>query len=108
MIVTATVATTVTTVTLACPQMFDGRTYQRTTLLVAFGYPTIVFGIVFLLNFFVWGAHSVNAIPFTSMFTVLVLWFAISVPLVFVGAYLGFKKDKVAFPVSTGHVASVV
>lgn len=79
--------------------MFDGRTYQKTTLLVAFGYPGFVFAVVFLLNFFVWGAGSVNAIPFVSMFTVLALWFAISVPLVFVGAYLGFKKDKISFPV---------
>lgn len=102
--------------------MFDGRTYQRTTLLVALGFPGLVFGVVFLLNLFVWHAGSSNAIPFASMFTVLVslllprvysgcatlrwlftlqaLWFLISLPLVFVGAYFGFKKDKVTFPVA--------
>ena len=80
-------------------QMFDGKTYQRTTLLVAFGYPGFVFGIVFLLNLFVWADGSSNAIPFGSMATVLVLWFLVSVPLVFLGAYFGFKKEKIAFPV---------
>ena len=52
--------------------MFDGRTYQKTTLLVALGFPGIVFGIVFILNLFVWHAGSANAIPIGSFITVLV------------------------------------
>jgi len=81
-------------------KMFDGRSYQVCTLLVALGFPGLVFSVVFLLNLFVWHAGSSNAIPFLSMFTVVALWLLISVPLVFVGAYFGFKKDKVTFPVA--------
>lgn len=80
-------------------KMFDGRTYQRTTLLVAFAFPGFVFTVIFLLNLFVWHEESSNAIPFTSMLQVLALWFLISVPLVFAGAYTGFKREKIAFPV---------
>ena len=81
-------------------QMLNGVSYQKCTVLVAFGFPGFVFSIVLFLNFFLWGKGSSNAIPFTSMFTVLLIWFAVSVPLVFMGAYNGFKKDKITFPVS--------
>ncbi len=79
--------------------MLNGLSYQRCTLLVALGLPGLIFSVVFLLNLFVWSTGSTNAIPFVSMFGVLVLWLACSVPLVFVGAFNGFKKDKIEFPV---------
>lgn len=79
-------------------KMFDGRTYQRTTLMVAFGFPGLCFTVAFILNLFVWHAGSTTAVDFGSMFVVLILWFLVSVPLVFVGAFFGFKKDRVKFP----------
>merc|ERR1711975_112843 len=38
------------------------------------------------------------------MFAVLALWFGISVPLVFLGAYFGFKKEPIEFPVVTSNL----
>ncbi len=55
-----------------------------------------------MLNLFVWGAGSSTAIPFGSMVAVLAIWLVVSVPLTFLGAYFGFKKDKIAFPVAVG------
>merc|ERR1711865_1054612 len=34
----------------------------------------------------------------------LVLWFGISTPLVFVGAYFGYKQDAIEFPVKTSNI----
>ncbi len=39
-----------------------------------------------------WGKGSSAAIPFSTLVALLALWFGISVPLTFVGAYFGFKK----------------
>jgi transmembrane 9 superfamily member 2/4 len=39
-----------------------------------------------------------------SMLAVLALWFGISVPLVFLGAYYGYKKDPLEFPVVTSNI----
>ena len=36
---------------------------------------------------------SSAAIPFGTLVALLALWFCISVPLTFVGAYFGFKKQ---------------
>jgi len=85
-------------------KMLNGISYQRCTLLVGLGFPGFVFSIVFFMNLFLWYDGSTNAIPFLSMFTVLLLWFAVSLPLVYVGAYSGFKKDKITFPVATGAI----
>lgn len=78
--------------------------WQRSTLWTAIGFPAFIFSVIFLLNLFVWAEGSSNAIPFGSMFAVLVLWLVFSVPLVFLGAFIGFKRPKIEFPVATGTV----
>ena len=39
-----------------------------------------------------------------SMLAILTLWFGISVPLVFLGAFYGYKKDPIEFPVVTSNI----
>ena len=52
----------------------------------------VIFGVFFLLNLVLWSKGSSAAIPFSTLIALLALWFGISVPLVFVGAYFGYKK----------------
>jgi transmembrane 9 superfamily protein 2/4 len=85
-------------------KLFGGADWKRTTMLTAFLYPGIFFGIFFVLNLFIWGQKSSGAVPFTTMFALLALWFGISVPLVFLGAYLGFKKPSIELPVRTNQI----
>lgn len=85
-------------------KVFNGEDWRATTLLTAVFYPGIFFSIFFVLNLFIWGEKSSGAVPFTTMFAVLVLWFGISVPLVFLGAYFGFKKDAIELPVRVNHI----
>ena len=72
-------------------KMFKGKYWQRCTLLTAFLVPGAVFAMFFFMNLFVWAAGSDAAVPFGSMFVIIVLWFGISVPLVFAGAWMGYK-----------------
>merc|ERR1711887_29165 len=85
-------------------KMFKGEDWKKTTLMTAFLYPGVVFCIFFFLNFFIWGVKSSGAVPFTTMFALLVLWFGISVPLVFLGAYLGFRRETIELPVRVNKV----
>jgi len=82
----------------------SGVSWQRSTLWTAVGFPAFIFSIIFFLNLFVWAEGSSNAIPFGSMFAVLTLWLLLSIPLVFLGAFVGFKRPKIEFPVATGTV----
>merc|ERR1719465_189330 len=66
--------------------------------------PGTVFFVFFVLNFFVWAEKSSSALPFGTMFALLVLWLGISVPLVFLGAYFGYKRKNVDFPVRINQI----
>ena len=78
-------------------KMFKGKRWQMCTVLTAVVFPGILFSLFFILNLFVWGAGSDAAVPFGSILLVFFLWTGISVPLVFAGAYLGFKYACIVY-----------
>lgn len=53
---------------------------------------SIVFGLFFVMNLVLWSKGSSGAVPFSTLIALLALWFCVSVPLTFVGAYFGFRK----------------
>merc|ERR1719183_1733720 len=71
-------------------------------------FPGLFFLTFFVLNLFIWGQRSSRAVPFTTMFALLVLWFGISVPLVFLGSYFGFRKPATELPVRTNQIPRVI
>jgi transmembrane 9 superfamily protein 2/4 len=83
---------------------FKGKQWQRCTLVTATLFPGIVFGVFFVLDICVWLYGSTGAVPLLSMLAVLTLWFGVSVPLVFLGAYFGYKTEPVTFPVVTSNI----
>jgi len=85
-------------------RVFSCSDFKSVTLLTALLYPGIFFGIFFVLNLFIWGQKSSGAVPFTTMFLLLVLWFGISVPLVFLGSYLGFRQEPIKLPVRNNPI----
>ncbi|EER88737.1 transmembrane 9 superfamily member 8 [Sorghum bicolor] len=85
-------------------RMFKGSEWKNVTIKTALMFPGIVFAIFFVLNTLIWGEKSSGAVPFTTMFALVLLWFGISVPLVFVGSYLGFKKPAMEDPVRTNKI----
>ncbi|KAH0888032.1 hypothetical protein HID58_050461 [Brassica napus] len=85
-------------------KMFKGTEWKKIAFRTAFLFPAVVSSIFFVLNALIWGQKSSGAVPFGTMFALIFLWFGISVPLVFVGAYLGFKKPAVDDPVKTNKI----
>mmetsp|Transcript_48686 Transcript_48686/g.136158 ORF Transcript_48686/g.136158 Transcript_48686/m.136158 type:complete len:637 (+) Transcript_48686:19-1929(+) len=83
---------------------FKGKQWQRCTMLTAVLFPGTLFAIFFILDVTVWSYGSTGAVPILSMMAVLALWFGISLPLVFLGAYFGYKKDPLEFPVVTSNI----
>lgn len=85
-------------------KMFRGIEWKQNTLLTAFLYPGVIFSILFVLNLMLWMQGSSGAIPFSALFTLLFLWFCVSVPLVFLGSFFGYKKESPSFPVRTNLI----
>lgn len=59
--------------------------------LLLFSY-RVVFSLFFVMNLVLWAESSSGAVPFSTLIALLALWFGVSVPLTFVGAYFGFRK----------------
>ncbi|XP_031555526.1 transmembrane 9 superfamily member 2-like [Actinia tenebrosa] len=85
-------------------KMFGGERWKSNVILSSFLVPGVVFSIFFLLNLVLWVEGSSAAVPFTTLLALLALWFGISVPLTFLGAYLGFKKLPIEQPVRTNQI----
>ncbi|KAK7100214.1 transmembrane 9 superfamily member 4-like [Littorina saxatilis] len=81
-----------------------GTLWKRAAFYTATVFPGIIFGACFILNFFIWGKHSSGAVPFTTMLALFFMWFGISVPLVFLGFYFGFRKTPYEHPVRTNQI----
>ncbi|KAJ3074413.1 hypothetical protein HDU98_011290 [Podochytrium sp. JEL0797] len=85
-------------------KMFGGQSWKKNVMLSAFLFPGIIFGIFIILNFFLIGAKSSGAVPFLTILSLFSLWILVSAPLCFVGAYFGFKKARIEYPVRVNQI----
>ena len=83
---------------------FKGKSWQQATTFNAFAFPTLTFGLFFIMDVVAMAYGSSDAVPFTTILLLLVLWLGISTPLVYFGAYFGFKQDAIEFPVNTSNI----
>ncbi|KAI0564611.1 Endomembrane protein [Gracilaria domingensis] len=67
-------------------------------------FPGITFGIFFGLNLVMWTVGSSGSVPFMTLLVLLFMWFGISVPLAFVGAYAGYRRKTLEFPTRTNQI----
>jgi len=84
---------------------FRGQRWQRATLATATLFPGASF-LVFLGLDLALASYeeSTGAVPVSTLIALLALWFGISMPLVFLGAYLGFRKEPIEFPVKFSSI----
>jgi len=83
---------------------FGGEKWKSNVLLTSMLCPGIVFAHFFIMNLVLWYEGSSAAIPFFTLVALLALWFCVSVPLTFVGAFFGFRKRAIEHPVRTNQI----
>lgn len=81
-----------------------GEQWKTNLILTAVLFPTVVFTIIGMLNFFLIFASASGAVPFGTILAVLLLWFLISAPLSVAGFFYGMKHGAFINPV---RVASI-
>jgi len=89
-------------------RMMGGQSWKKNTLMTAFFLPGIVFGILLILNFFLMGVKSSGYINFTTFLSLIALWIGVSVPLVFFGSYLGYRKMLPELPVQAELIPRLI
>ncbi|KAG6509122.1 hypothetical protein ZIOFF_034513 [Zingiber officinale] len=67
-------------------------------------FPGIAFLVLCILNFMLWGSKSTGALPISLFFTLLSLWFCISVPLTLLGGFLGTRAEHIQLPARTNQI----
>ena len=86
---------------------FRGTDWMLNTLLTATLVPGFTFACFLVIDISLLSVGSSGAVPVSTLLTLVVLWFGVSVPLVFLGAYVGFKKDVAPNPVRARRPTSV-
>ncbi|CAG9835201.1 unnamed protein product [Diabrotica balteata] len=87
---------------------FGGEKWKSNVLLTSMLAPGIVFGLFFVMNVVLWAKDSSAAVPFSTLVGLLALWWLVSVPLTFVGAFFGFRKRALEHPVRTNQIPRLI
>ncbi|KZC04064.1 PREDICTED: transmembrane 9 superfamily member 2 [Dufourea novaeangliae] len=83
---------------------FGGEKWKSNVLLTSMLSPGIVFSLFFIMNLIFWANGSSATVPFSTLIALLALWFGVSLPLTFIGAYFGFRKRSLEHPVRTNQI----
>ncbi|RVD86730.1 uncharacterized protein DFL_004992 [Arthrobotrys flagrans] len=83
---------------------FGGDNWVKNAALTALLVPGLIFLAVLVLNLFVWAQASSSAIPFPTLVALVSMWLLISVPLVLLGAWFGYKKPAYEQPTKTTQI----
>ncbi|KAL5248891.1 hypothetical protein ACHWQZ_G017919 [Mnemiopsis leidyi] len=83
---------------------FKGMAWKRTAFLTSTLYPGLISSACFILNFLLWHAGSSGAVPFSYMCALLAFWVCVSLPLVFIGFFFGFRKQPYEYSVRTNKI----
>ena len=81
-----------------------GSEWKRMTALAALLFPGCLAAAFFALDLLVWSQRSSGAVPFGTLVALFALWLGVSVPLTFVGSYLGFRAPAPEDPVRTNKI----
>jgi transmembrane 9 superfamily protein 2/4 len=87
---------------------FKGRLWQLCTVLSALAFPGVAFVLFLCFNILLWFMHSSASAPFGVVIILAVMWCCVSIPLVFLGAYFGYKQESLPFPTVTSTIARAI
>ncbi len=85
-------------------KLLKGTQWKRNTIQTALLVPGVCLSIFFCLNIVLGLEDSSATVGFLRLFTIAFLWVGVSVPLVFAGAYYGYRKDAIEPPCKVNQI----
>eukprot|EP00591_Stephanopyxis_turris_P000203 CAMPEP_0195520288 /NCGR_PEP_ID=MMETSP0794_2-20130614/16545_1 /TAXON_ID=515487 /ORGANISM="Stephanopyxis turris, Strain CCMP 815" /LENGTH=561 /DNA_ID=CAMNT_0040649615 /DNA_START=59 /DNA_END=1741 /DNA_ORIENTATION=+ len=86
----------------------QGKKWQLCTILVSMLFPGLCFALFLFFNVILFFFHSSGSVPFVDVLTLIVMWCCVSIPLVYVGSFVGYKQETISFPTRTSSVARAI
>jgi len=87
---------------------FRGRQWQLCTVLTATFFPGCAFAMFVFFNIYLFFLKSSASAPLLDVIIVAAMWCCVSIPLVFLGAYFGYKAEAISFPTVTSTIARAI
>ncbi|KAH8867700.1 Transmembrane 9 superfamily member 4 [Schistosoma japonicum] len=85
-----------------------GPFWKSTAVATGLLFPGIVLVFGLVINTFIWYKGSSAAIPFTTLLALLSLWLGISLPLIYIGFFFGYRKRGFEQPIRTNQIPRAV
>jgi transmembrane 9 superfamily protein 2/4 len=89
-------------------KFMGGKNWKLNTMYTATLFPGTCMTLFVFLNVFLSIAGSAKSVGFFTIVGTFLIWTCLSSPLVFVGSFLGFKRDVLTTPTRTNQIARVV
>jgi transmembrane 9 superfamily member 2/4 len=87
---------------------FKGRLWQLCTVMTAILFPGLAFFLFIFFNIILYFKQSSASAPFLDVIILAAMWCCVAIPLTFVGAYFGYKKESIEFPTVTSTIARAI
>ena len=87
---------------------FRGRQWQLCTILTATFFPGCAFFMFLFFNIYLYFLRSSASAPLLDVIILAAMWCCVSIPLVFLGAYFGYKAEAITFPTITSTIARAI
>lgn len=85
-------------------KFFGGENWKLNLALTPLLVPGALFAQFLFLNFFLIYVNLSGAVPITTMFVIVFVWFVVLVPLLVVGSLLALKRPTLQAPVKTNQI----
>ena len=85
-----------------------GKNWKLNTIYTAASFPGTLMALFLTLNIFLTVYGSAKSVRIFTIIAAFFLWFCVSSPLVFIGSYIGFKRNAIEVPTRTNQIARVV
>ena len=86
----------------------DAKSWKLNAILTATALPGVFVAMFTVLNVFLSVAGAATAVSVLTIICIFLLWVCVSAPLVFVGAFLGLRADKIEVPTKTNQIARII
>jgi len=87
---------------------FKGPNRGWCTISTALLFPGIALGVFLVLKTMLYSRYYTVSASIPTVLTIAVNWSYGSIPLVFFGSYLGYKKETIEFPTATSEIARAI
>jgi transmembrane 9 superfamily protein 2/4 len=89
-------------------KFFGGKNWKLCTFATAVFFPGVIMTLFLCLNVFLAFYGTAKTVSIFTIISMFLLWICVASPLVFIGSFIGFKREVIRTPTKTNQIARVI